>query len=106
MVYCRCVAPTLFPLWGNNREDNIFPYERTEITPAVIRWHSLRRVVRRAAHRNICIGKLIATARRFPGLDLWFTGPKFPLYRVLRYISSTAPKAGCFLPLGTKPWAS
>ena len=40
MVHCRCVAPTLFPLRGNNRENIIFPYERTEITPAEIRWHT------------------------------------------------------------------
>ena len=40
MVHCRCVAPTLFPLRGNNRENIIFPYERTEITPAEIRWQT------------------------------------------------------------------
>ena len=37
--HCRRSAPTLFPPWGNNRADNIRPYERSEITPAVIQWH-------------------------------------------------------------------
>ena len=52
MVHCRRNAPTLFPQRGNNRADDIRPYECSEITPAVIRWHSPCRVVHRAANQN------------------------------------------------------
>ena len=38
-LHCRHFAPTLFPRWGNNRAADSRPYERSEITPAVIRWH-------------------------------------------------------------------
>ena len=39
-LHCRRIVPTLFPQRGNNRAANSRPYERSEITPAVIQWHS------------------------------------------------------------------
>ena len=66
------ILPKNLPRW---RADDIRPYERYEIFAAVIRWHRLRRVVRRAANQNPMIAggdhtiiQRLSAARLFP---LW-----------------------------------
>ena len=82
-LHCRRIAPTLFPLRGNNREDNIFPYNAPKFLRQKFGGTDRVGVVRPAANQNKMIAggdhsiiqRLIAARQRGRFLGRTVTHP-------------------------------